>query len=65
MKAMLRGKLIGLCAFTKILEISFTISLTAHLKALEKKKEEEEEEANTSSRSRGQEIIKLRLKSTK
>jgi hypothetical protein len=54
MKAVLRGKLIALSASKKKLERAYTSSLTAHLKALEQK------EANTSKRSRWQEIIKLR-----
>jgi hypothetical protein len=59
MEAVLRGKLIALSAFTKILEISFTSRLTGHLKAVEDK------EANTTKRSRNPEIIKLRAESTK
>jgi hypothetical protein len=54
MKAFLRGKLIALSASKKKLEIAHTSSLTTHLKALEQK------EANSSKRSRPQEIIKLR-----
>ena len=54
MKSVLRGKLLALNVSIKKLERSFTSSLTAHLKALELK------EANSSKRSRGQEIIKLR-----
>jgi superfamily II RNA helicase len=54
MKAALRGKLIALSPSKKKLERAFTGSLTAHLKALEKKK------ANSHKRSRRQEIIKLR-----
>jgi hypothetical protein len=54
MKAVLRGKLIGLSVSKKKLERSYTSSLTAHLKALQQK------EANISKRSRQQEIIKLR-----
>ena len=54
MKADLRGKLIALNASKKKLERAYTSSLTAHLKALEKK------EANSLKRSRPQEIIKLR-----
>jgi hypothetical protein len=53
MKAALRGKLIALSASIKKMERSYTISLSAHLKALEQK------EANTSKRSRWQETIKL------
>jgi hypothetical protein len=54
MKAVLRGKLIALSATKKKLEIPYTSSLTAQLKALEQK------EANSPKRSRRQEIIKLR-----
>ena len=54
MKAVLRGKLIGLSASKKNLEKAHISSLTTHLKALEQK------EANSSKRSRRQEIIKLR-----
>jgi hypothetical protein len=54
MKAFLRGKLIVLRTSKKKLERAYTSSLTAHLKALEQK------EANTSKKSRWQEIIKLR-----
>jgi hypothetical protein len=54
MKAFIRGKLIALSASKKKLERAYTSSLTAHLKALEQK------EANSSKRSRQQEIIKLR-----
>jgi hypothetical protein len=54
MKAFLREKLIALSVSKKKLERSHTISLTTHLKALEKK------EANSPKRSRWQEIIKLR-----
>ena len=54
MKAVLRGKLIGLSASKKKLERAHTSSLTAHLEALEEK------EANSPKRSRRQEIIKLR-----
>jgi hypothetical protein len=54
MKAFLRGKLIALSASKKKPERSHTSSLTTHLKALEQK------EANSSQRSRPQEIIKLR-----
>jgi hypothetical protein len=38
-KAFVRGKLIALSAFKKKLERAYTSSLTAHLKALEKKEE--------------------------
>jgi hypothetical protein len=54
MKAVLRGKLITLSSSKKKLERVYTSSLTAHQKALELK------EANSSKRSRWQEIIKLR-----
>jgi hypothetical protein len=54
MKAVLRGKLIGLSAPKKKLDRAYTRSLTAHLKALEQK------EANSLKRSRRQEIIKFR-----
>jgi hypothetical protein len=54
MKAVLRGKLIALSTFKKKLNIAYTSSLTAHLKALEQK------EANTPKRSRRQKIIKFR-----
>jgi hypothetical protein len=53
-KAFLRGKLIVLSASKKKLERAYTISLTAHLKALEQK------EGKSLKRSRQQEIIKLR-----
>jgi hypothetical protein len=59
MKAFLRGKLIALSASKLKLERAHTSSLTTHLKALEQK------EANSPKRSRQQEIIKLRAKSTK
>jgi hypothetical protein len=54
--AFLRGKLIALSASKKKLEGAHTSTLTSHLKALEQK------EANSSKRSRWQEIIKLRGK---
>jgi hypothetical protein len=54
MKAVLRGKLIALSASIKKLEKSYTSSLTSCRKALELK------EANTTKKSRWQEIIKLR-----
>jgi hypothetical protein len=54
MKAVLRGKHIALSASKKKLEIAYTSSLTAYLETLEQK------EANSSKRSRWQEIIKLR-----
>jgi hypothetical protein len=50
-----RGKFIALTAAKKKLERAYRSSLTAHLKALEKKKE-----ANSPKRSTHQEIIKLR-----
>jgi hypothetical protein len=53
MKAVLRGKLISMSASKRKLETAYTTSLTAQVKALEQK------EAN-SSKSRWQEIIKLR-----
>jgi hypothetical protein len=59
MKATLRGKPIALSASKNNLERVYTSSLTTHLKALEQK------EAHSPKRSRHQEIIKLRLKSTK
>jgi hypothetical protein len=59
MKAVLQGKLITLSASIKRLEKSCISSLTAHLNALKQK------EANTSQRSRWQEVIKLKNKLTK
>ena len=56
MKAVLRGKFIALNTPVKKLERSYTNNLTAHLRALEQK------EANSSKRSRKQEIVKLRAK---
>jgi hypothetical protein len=56
MKAFLREKLIALSASKKKLQRTHTSSLTAHLKALEKK------ETNSAKKSRQQEIIKLRGK---
>jgi hypothetical protein len=53
-KAFLRGKLIALSASKKKVERAHTSSLTTHLKAREQK------EANSSKKSRWQEIIKLR-----
>jgi hypothetical protein len=53
-KAVLRGKPIVLSASKKKLERAYTSSLAAHLEALEQKK------ANTSKRSRWQEIIKVK-----
>jgi hypothetical protein len=55
MKSVVTGKLIALSTSKKKLERAYTNSLTAHLKALEKKKE-----ANLPKRSRRQEVIKLR-----
>jgi hypothetical protein len=54
MKAVLRGKLIAVSASKKKLERAYTGSMTTQLKALEQK------EANSSKRSRWQEVIKLR-----
>jgi hypothetical protein len=54
MKAVLRGKLIPLSACKNKQERAHTISLTAHLKALE------QTEANSPKRSERQKIIKLR-----
>jgi hypothetical protein len=53
-KAFLRGKLIALSASKKKLERAHTSGCTTHLKALEQK------EANSSKRSRWQEMIKLK-----
>jgi hypothetical protein len=53
MKAFLKGKLIALSAPQKKLSRAHTVSLTAHLKALEQK------EVNSSESSRQQELIKL------
>jgi hypothetical protein len=55
-KAFVRGKIIAMSAAKKKLERTYTICLTAHLKALEQKK------ANSPKRSRWQEIMKLRAK---
>jgi hypothetical protein len=52
-------ELIALSASKKKLERTHTSSLTTHLKVLEKKEE------NSPKRRRQQEIIKLRVKSTK
>jgi hypothetical protein len=52
----MKGGNSALSASTKKLERAYTVSLTAHLKAVEPK------EANTPKRSRQQEIIKLRGK---
>ena len=57
MKAILRRKLIALKAAKKKLDRAYTSSLSAHLKALEKK------EANSLKRSRQREIIKFRAES--
>jgi hypothetical protein len=54
MKAVLRGKFKALSVSKKKLERTYTSSLTTHLTVLEPK------EANSSKRSRQQEIIKLR-----
>jgi hypothetical protein len=54
MKAVLRGKFIALSASINKFERSCTISLLAHLNAVEQK------EVNVPPRSRQQEIIKLR-----
>jgi len=59
LKAVLRGKIILLSSSKKKLERAYTSSLTAHLNALEQK------EANSTKRSRWQEIIKLRSETTK
>jgi hypothetical protein len=53
MKAVLRGKLIDLSVSKKKSEKAYTSSLTAHLKFVRQK------EANTTKRSRLQEMIKL------
>jgi hypothetical protein len=55
MAAVIRGKLIALSASKKKLERAYTSNLTAHLKALEQK------EANSSRRSRRQEIMNRRV----
>jgi hypothetical protein len=54
LKAVLRRKLIALSASKKIVEKAYTSRLTVHLEALKLN------EANSSKRSRQQEIIKLR-----
>jgi hypothetical protein len=59
MKAVLRGKFIALSYLVKKLDRSYINNLTVHLRALEQK------EANSPKRSRRQEIVKLRVKSTK
>ena len=53
MKAVLRGKLIALCASKKKLERAYINNLTAQLKAIEQK------EADIPKKSRQQEIIKI------
>ena len=53
-KAVLRGKFIAISAIIKTLERSHISNLIVHLEAIEQK------EANTSKRSRWQEIITLR-----
>ena len=58
MKAVLRGKFIALSALIKKLERPDTSNLTEHLKALE------QNEANSPKRSRRQEVVKLRAKSS-
>jgi hypothetical protein len=57
MKAVLRGKLKALSASKKKLERAYTSSLTGHLKALER---QQPKKADTPTKSRQQEIIKLR-----
>ena len=52
-------KIIALSALVKKLNRSYTSNLIAHMRTLEQK------EANTSKRNRRQEIVKLRVKSTK
>jgi hypothetical protein len=59
MKTFPRGKLINLSASKKKLEIAYTSTLTAHLKALEQK------EANSHKGTRQQETTILWLKSNK
>ena len=59
MKAVIRGKFIALSALVRKLERFYTNNLTAHLRALEQK------QANSPKRNRRDEIVKLRLKSTK
>jgi hypothetical protein len=54
MKRVVRGKLIALSTSKKKQERAYNSSLTAHLKTLEQK------EANTTKRSKWQEIIQLR-----
>ena len=58
-KAILQVKFIALNAYIKKLEKSHTSRLIEHLKVLEQK------EANSSRRSRHQEIIKVRMKTIK
>jgi hypothetical protein len=55
-KAVLREKILALCASKKKLQRAYISSLTAHLKAQEQK------EANSPKRIRWHEIIKLRAK---
>jgi hypothetical protein len=55
MKTVLRRKLIALSVYIKKLEREYTISLTAHLKALKQK------ERNPPKRSRNHVIINLRV----
>ena len=59
MKAVLRGKFIALSTLGKKLKRSYTNNLITHLRALEQK------QANSPKRTRRDEIVKLRLKSTK
>jgi len=54
MRAVLRGKVIALCASKKKQKRAYTRNLTVHLQALEQK------EANIPRRSRRQKIIRLR-----
>jgi hypothetical protein len=56
MKTVLRGKVIELSVLIKKLERSYTMKLTAHLRAIEQK------DTNTPKRSRRQKIVKLRVK---
>jgi hypothetical protein len=58
MKAVLRVKFIALSALVKKLERSYTNNLTTHLRSLE------QNEANSPKRSRRQEVVKLRAKSS-
>jgi hypothetical protein len=59
MEAVLRGKFIALSNLVMKLQRSYTNNLTTHWSTLEQK------EANSTKRSRRQEIIKLRAKSPK